>query len=451
MGNIYSLQLIKRSLYRGALFGLVVVIVLLSIGTLSTHVVHAASSGQNCDDNAVVYCGATSVSGLIGKYNNGDGLNTATSIHNIYSWFGISSNDIQSMGSTAQNGSVTSSGDVYVGGKLVANDALTGGRQNIQPGSTERNYQGTVFYTRAPSVSFLSSPLSAFVVMKDGVFQFAILTSCGNPVKASPTTSAPAPKPTPAPTPAPTTTPTATPPTTAATTPSPTPAPTPTVTTPSVSICSGTTTNSNSNTSSGTSTNSNSSASASQGGNCSTNTTTVIQQQQTNSPSSSQPPSGQCTGLLAQVNQSNTLAVTAAVSFQTSGGAQLQSVTYNFGDGSASTAPSTQTITSYTYQKSGTYTITATLNFTGSQSVPSSTCQTTATVTAPPTPTPTPSSTTTTTSTTTPVATTTAATTPSTQLANTGPGNIAAIFGVSTILGTLGYRLFLGRRLKVDS
>jgi len=437
MQDVFSLQLMRRSLLRGLLFG-VLVLALLAIGLLSTRLVHAASSGQNCDDNAVVFCGATSASGLIGKYNDGDGRNTATSIHNIYSWFGISSSDVAAMGSTAQNGSVTSSGNVYVGSTLVATNALTGGRQNIQPGSTRQDNQGTIFYTRPPSVSFLSSPLSAFVVMKNGVFQFAVLMSCGNPVKATPKMLPPPPTPTPAPMPPP---PVPAPtPTTAAPTPTPTPTP---VATPSVSICSGNTTNSNSNTTNN-STNTNSSAAASQGGNCSTNTTTVVQQQQA---------APQCTDLIVEVSQTNPMMVTAVVSFEALDGAQLQNIIFNFGDNTTATAPTAQTMISHTFAQSGTFTVTATLNFMDPQTmtvVPSA-CQAVVTITAPPAPavvTPSSSTMTTTsapTPTPTPVATPAVST--STQLANTGPGDVAAIFVISSLLGTIGYRIFLGRSL----
>ncbi|MGH7240244.1 MAG: hypothetical protein ACREHG_09325, partial [Candidatus Saccharimonadales bacterium] len=136
------------------------------------------STARNCDANAVVYCGAGSVSTLISKYNNGDGRNTAVSIHNIFDHFGITGADINGIeSSNVQAGSVTKSGDVFdAGGKLVAKNALTGGRADIS-GSTKVVVGKTVFYTRPPSVSFLSSPLSAFVVMNNGRFSYAILAS----------------------------------------------------------------------------------------------------------------------------------------------------------------------------------------------------------------------------------------------------------------------------------
>ncbi len=139
-------------------------------------------STPNCDANAVVYCGAQDASQLIGKYNGGDSVNSAASIHNIYTGFGISSAEVNSINKTAVGGYVTKSGDVYLNnGLLVATNALTAGRQDIA-GSTARVSGGTTYYVRHPSVSFLDNELAAMVVMHNGVFEYAILVSCGNPV-----------------------------------------------------------------------------------------------------------------------------------------------------------------------------------------------------------------------------------------------------------------------------
>jgi hypothetical protein len=103
------------------------------------------------------------------------------------------------MGQYVVAGEVYKDGTVKVNGQVVATDAITAGRQNIS-GSTKVTTNGTTFYRRPPSVSFVSSPLSAYVVMKNGVFQFAILASCGNPVSAHPKLPTPTHKPTPTPT-----------------------------------------------------------------------------------------------------------------------------------------------------------------------------------------------------------------------------------------------------------
>ncbi|HET7320790.1 MAG TPA: hypothetical protein VFI84_04395 [Candidatus Saccharimonadales bacterium] len=159
----------------------------------------------NCDDNAVLYCGALSSDNLIHKYDNGDGKNSAQSIHDIYSYtkFGITSTEVHAIGSTAVAGTVTKTGNVIVGGKVVATNAMTAGRQQLS-GGTKTSSGGTTFYVRSPSVSFTQDTLDAYVVMKNGAFQFAILSSCGNPVAATPvkpktTTPPPAQQPQPQP------------------------------------------------------------------------------------------------------------------------------------------------------------------------------------------------------------------------------------------------------------
>jgi hypothetical protein len=159
------------------------------------------STPRDCDSNAVVFCGASSVNQLINKFHGGDGRNSASSIQNIFSWFGVSAADVDSLNNAGVHvvaGSVGRSGNVRDGaGHLVAAGAITGGRQDIA-GSSRASRGSTVFFVRPPSVSFVSNSLPAFVVMKGGQFQFAIIASCGNVVKAHPR-AAPAPAPAPKP------------------------------------------------------------------------------------------------------------------------------------------------------------------------------------------------------------------------------------------------------------
>jgi hypothetical protein len=137
------------------------------------------SSPRDCDNNAVVSCGALSVTELQRKFNNDSDTRA------ILKSFGISSSDIQSMDSSATSGTVTRSGRVMVNGKTVATNAITAGRQNMS-GSQRVHSGNTTFFRRPPSVSFAQSSLPAFVVMNNGRFQFAIIASCGNPVTATP-------------------------------------------------------------------------------------------------------------------------------------------------------------------------------------------------------------------------------------------------------------------------
>lgn len=158
---------------------------------LTSSLTQAQTAKRDCDDNAVLRCGAYTTAELKQKYDSQAGVKT------IFTNFGISSTDVGQMHSTAVSGFVTRGGRVLIGDKTVAIDAQTAGRQNM-PGSQSVTQNGVTFYTRPPSVSFAQDKLDAYVVMKDGQFQFAVLKSCGNPVKA---TSVEKPKPAPQPVP----------------------------------------------------------------------------------------------------------------------------------------------------------------------------------------------------------------------------------------------------------
>jgi cell division septation protein DedD len=204
----------------GALIGVIVVIGLRALtGTSALSV----SSPVDCDTNAVINCGALSTTVLQQRYHN-------PGVASIYSHFGISAADIQATGTTAVSGSVHKNGTVVVGGKVVATNAITAGRLNIA-GSTKVTSGGVTFYKRAPSVSFTRDSLPAFVIMKNGRFDFAIINACGNPVSAT-SVAKPAPAPTPTPVPTPSPTPAPTPHPTPTPVPTPTPAPTPSSQTP---------------------------------------------------------------------------------------------------------------------------------------------------------------------------------------------------------------------------
>ncbi len=188
-------DLIQRLVYKTSTFIILIALILtglslnLAVGSADNLSASRTSSCNGSPDN-VIYCGVPSIASLINKYDNGDSRNTASSIQSIYSYFHISSADIHAMnGSNGEEtvtlGKVDKNGNVYgAGGKLVARDAITAGRQNIA-GSTAKSASGTTFYVRKTSVSFASNSLDAYIIMLKGRFSFAVLVSCGNPVVAT--------------------------------------------------------------------------------------------------------------------------------------------------------------------------------------------------------------------------------------------------------------------------
>lgn len=209
--NTQVSQIIKRT---GALTAAVLIAVSMTVAVnvqtvAAAEAINFANAARDCDDNAVLHCGAMTTTELNQKYN------ASTSGQVIFTYFGISKAEVQTMGTTAVAGYVTKDGKVLVGDKQVATGALTAGRQNLA-GSTKVVSQNVTFYTRTPSVSFKNDKLEAFVVLnKDKQFEYAVIASCGNPVKATNTVPAPAPAPVqpvetpvaPAPAPAPVVTP----------------------------------------------------------------------------------------------------------------------------------------------------------------------------------------------------------------------------------------------------
>lgn len=180
---------IKVSVVLGAIS---LLLILSSFMVPSTHALTLDLDARDCDDNAVIRCGAASTEGLQQKFNSD------ASVRAIFNHFGISAAEMGRIGSTAKAGIVHKDGRVTIGDDVVATGAMTAGRQNMG-GSTAVKVGGTTFFKRPPSVSFQTNRLKAFVVMNSNdQFAFAIIASCGNPVTAQPK---PRPKPQPKPTP----------------------------------------------------------------------------------------------------------------------------------------------------------------------------------------------------------------------------------------------------------
>ena len=190
------------------------VVALVAFSTVFTSLaVTAASQPRDCDNNAVVYCGAYTKTELNKKISEGDTRNSAANLKQIFfnEGRGITLSGINN----AVDGTVFKDGRVVVGGKIVATGAKSVGRQQLSS-STK---QGSV-WIRPVNVSFKSDSIAAFINMDGGVFRWAILKSCGNFVSAK---AVPTPAPTNTPKPSPFITPI--PPLTPVITETPTPTP----------------------------------------------------------------------------------------------------------------------------------------------------------------------------------------------------------------------------------
>lgn len=155
-------------------------------GVFSTY--SFAAGARDCNTNSIINCGALTAGELTQKYTQ----NQTGDLKTIYDSYGISSSMIASGG---QMGEVRKDGTVVVGGQVVATNAMSIGRHNMA-GSVPVSIGGGTYYNSPPSTSFLSQSISAFVFLDgNGRFISAILTSCGNPVNATPVVKTPPPTP----------------------------------------------------------------------------------------------------------------------------------------------------------------------------------------------------------------------------------------------------------------
>jgi hypothetical protein len=152
--------------------------IVLSIAIVGSLIVagsaHAAGP-RDCDANAIMWCGAYTKTEFAYKVAGGDQHNSPQNLQAIYNAFSIGLDEMK----LASDGYVAKDGRVVVNGKTVATGASSIGRQYM-PGSVKKHG----VWLRSTQDSFKSDRLDAFVYMKDDVFQWAVLKSCGNAVTA---------------------------------------------------------------------------------------------------------------------------------------------------------------------------------------------------------------------------------------------------------------------------
>lgn len=149
-------------------------------GILTFNVLDGTSQAiaRDCDDNAIVRCGAESIAEMQQKINQ----NTPGDLHTILAAYGLNANMLGS----AKMGEARKDGTVVVNGEVVATNSQSIGRQPIA-GSHPKVIGGKTYYESPSSTAFLSNSISAFVFFdQNGQFIAALLTSCLNPLTGEP-------------------------------------------------------------------------------------------------------------------------------------------------------------------------------------------------------------------------------------------------------------------------
>lgn len=148
----------------------------LAVNALGGTASAVVDNDPDCDNVAIIRCGAFSAGALREKAAQGD-------VPRVFNAFGIQQNELNGF----VDGIVWRDGRVTVGGKTVATGAMTAGRNfggTPIPGTNAGKY---------PTSKFVTEGQTAFVKMVNGTFEFAVIKACGNPVTATP--KQPEPKP----------------------------------------------------------------------------------------------------------------------------------------------------------------------------------------------------------------------------------------------------------------
>jgi hypothetical protein len=199
------MHFIKKFARKGRLVvaGAIVALTLATVATVG--LAPAQANAASCDPVNIIHCGlagsdlAGNISSFKSMYNanNDNGHNDLAA---VYDWSGLSSSEVSGMNtSNTKLGTLYRNGEIKVGGVVVANDAWVSAR--FTEGSGFVQIKDGV-WARKTTTSFANDSVGVLVHFNsDGTFDSAIMTNCGNAVKATRVVK-PAPKPSPAPKPA---------------------------------------------------------------------------------------------------------------------------------------------------------------------------------------------------------------------------------------------------------
>jgi len=155
-------------------------VLLLAVFTVGAPKAYASS---DCGPNAIMSCGFTSSSNFISQVRANNDSN-GHDLPAIYSHFGLQSSDYNRFASTAKSATVYKDGRIVVDGQTVTTDSNSLGRTTLDGRHNHSKEIGSkTYYYGQTSRVFLSNSIPAKVMFNDnGEVEFAVLTDCGNPV-----------------------------------------------------------------------------------------------------------------------------------------------------------------------------------------------------------------------------------------------------------------------------
>lgn len=149
----------------------------------ATAIIAPKAYAADCGPNAIMACGFTSSADFIKNVRANDDKN-GKDLQTIYDHFNLEKADYDRFVSTAKSGTVYKDGRIVVNGQTVTTSANSLGRTTLDGRHDKTKTIGSkTYYYGQTSRVFLSSSIPAKVMFDDnGEVEFAVLTDCGNPV-----------------------------------------------------------------------------------------------------------------------------------------------------------------------------------------------------------------------------------------------------------------------------
>jgi hypothetical protein len=144
----------------------------------------SAAMPRDCDDNAILKCGAADRNELVADARSNN-AGTQRDIQPIYAHFGLTFSEYDRYAQTARQGEFRRNGEVWVDGQMVMRSTLSIGRHNFG-GSKSISIGGKTYFQGTPNQRWASGVQSIPVMVmfdKNGTVEIAIMNPCGNPAE----------------------------------------------------------------------------------------------------------------------------------------------------------------------------------------------------------------------------------------------------------------------------
>jgi hypothetical protein len=170
--------------------GIVAVLVLIMAALLAVSGAFGAraSAAQDCDENAIIFCGFSSPSDFISKVQVANDGHGHADLQSVYAAYGLTPDMYGQFVASSRQGTAFKDGRIVVDGQVVGTGGRTIGRiASFQgAGFFSQNINNVTYFGNSTQQAFAADSIPITVLFNaQGQMQFAVLNSCGNPESAA--------------------------------------------------------------------------------------------------------------------------------------------------------------------------------------------------------------------------------------------------------------------------